>query len=322
MGVQITTGSATAEKRLAKVRENKGKAVNALPEDYVALDLETTGLDPEWDSIIEIGMVRVRRGEVVAEYSTLVNPGMPIDDFIAELTGITNDMLAAAPALPEVLPAARDFLGDDIILGHNINFDINFIYDNCERQGLTPVSNGYIDTMRISRRVLPDLKHHRLGDIVNALGVDHAQAHRAIGDCHATIDCYKALLAHIDAGAGREAYITEVSRHGAQRPDLHKLAADGTAVDEMHPLYGKHCVFTGTLAKMVRLDAAQAVVNVGGLCDNGVTKDTNFLILGASDYSKIKDGKSSKLKRAESLIAKGADLQIISENVFYDLMGL
>lgn len=309
-------------KKLAKVRENKGKAVNALPEDYVALDLETTGLDPEWDSIIEIGMVRVRRGEVVAEYSTLVNPGMPIDDFIAELTGITNDMLAAAPALPEVLPAARDFLGDDIILGHNINFDINFIYDNCEYQGLKPVSNGYIDTMRISRRVLPDLKHHRLGDIVNALGVDHAQAHRAIGDCHATIGCYKALLAHIDAGAGREAYITEVSRHGAQRPDLHALTADGTAVDEMHPLYGKHCVFTGTLAKMVRLDAAQAVVNVGGLCDNGVNKDTNFLILGASDYSKIKDGKSNKLKRAESLIAKGADLQIISENVFYDLMNL
>lgn len=309
-------------KKLAKVRENKGKAVNALPEDYVALDLETTGLDPEWDCIIEIGMVRVRHGKVAAEYSTLVNPGMPIDDFIAELTGITNDMLAAAPALPEVLPAARDFLGDDIILGHNINFDINFIYDNCERQGLTPVSNDYIDTMRISRRVLPDLKHHRLGDIVNALGVDHAQAHRAIGDCHATIGCYKALLAHIDAGAGREAYITEVSRHGAQRPDLRALTADGTAVDEMHPLYGKHCVFTGTLAKMVRLDAAQAVVNVGGLCDNGVTKDTNFLILGASDYSKIKDGKSSKLKRAESLIAKGADLQIISENVFYDLMGL
>jgi len=309
-------------KKLAKVRENKGKAVNALPEDYVALDLETTGLDPEWDSIIEIGMVRVRHGKVAAEYSTLVNPGMPIDDFIAELTGITNDMLAAAPALPEVLPAARDFLGDDIILGHNINFDINFIYDNCEYQGLKPVSNGYIDTMRISRRVLPDLKHHRLGDIVNALGVDHAQAHRAIGDCHATIGCYKALLAHIDAGAGREAYITEVSRHGAQRSDLHALTADGTAVDEMHPLYGKHCVFTGTLAKMVRLDAAQAVVNVGGLCDNGVTKDTNFLILGASDYSKIKDGKSNKLKRAESLIAKGADLQIISENVFYDLMNL
>lgn len=309
-------------KKLAKVRENKGKAVNALPEDFVVLDLETTGLDPEWDCIIEIGMVRVRHGEVAAEYSTLVNPGVEIDEFITELTGITNDMLAAAPALPEVLPAARDFLGDDIILGHNINFDINFIYDNCERQGLTPVSNDYIDTMRISRRVLPDLKHHRLGDIVNALGVDHAQAHRAIGDCHATIGCYKALLAHIDAGAGREAYITEVSRHGAQRPDLHALTADGTAVDEMHPLYGKHCVFTGTLAKMVRLDAAQAVVNVGGLCDNGVNKDTNFLILGASDYSKIKDGKSSKLKRAESLIAKGADLQIISENVFYDLMGL
>lgn len=309
-------------KKLAKVRESKGKAVNALPEDFVALDLETTGLDPEWDSIIEIGMVRVRHGEVAVEYSTLVNPGMEIDEFITELTGITNDMLAAAPALPEVLPAARDFLGDDIILGHNINFDINFIYDNCEYQGLKPISNGYIDTMRISRRVLPDMKHHRLEDIVNALGIDHAQAHRAIGDCHATIDCYKALLAHIDAGIGRDDFAAAMANHSSARPDLHALTADGTAADEMHPLYGKHCVFTGTLAKMVRLDAAQAVVNVGGLCDNGVNKDTNFLILGASDYSKIKDGKSNKLKRAESLIAKGADLQIISENVFYDLMGL
>lgn len=322
MGVQITTGSATAEKKLAKVRENKGKAVNALPEDYVALDLETTGLDPEWDSIIEIGMVRVRHGEVTAEYSTLVNPGMPIDDFITDLTGITNDMLTTAPAITEVLPAARDFLGDDIILGHNINFDINFVYDNCERQGLSPVSNGYIDTMRISRRVLPDLKHHRLVDIVKALGVDHMQAHRAIGDCHATIGCYKALLARIDADMGRDDFAAAPAGHSSVRPDLRALTADGTAVDELHPLYGKHCVFTGTLAKMVRVDAAQAVVNVGGLCDNGVNKDTNFLILGASDYSKIKDGKSSKLKKAEGMIAKGADLQIISENVFYDLMGL
>lgn len=322
MGIQITTGSATAGKKLAKARENKGKAVNALPEDYVALDLETTGLDPEYDSIIEIGMVRVRRGEVTAEYSTLVNPGMEIDEFITDLTGITNDMLASAPAIAEVLPTARDFLGDDIILGHNINFDINFIYDNCERQGLSPVSNGYIDTMRISRRVLPDLKHHRLADIVKALGVDHVQAHRAIGDCHATIDCYKALLARIDADMGRDDFAAALAGHSSVRPDLRALTADGTAVDEMHPLYGKHCVFTGTLAKMVRVDAAQAVVNVGGLCDNGVTKDTNFLILGASDYSKIKDGKSSKLKKAEGMIAKGADLQIISENVFYDLMNL
>lgn len=320
--IRITTGPATAKKKLAKVRDSKGKAVNTLPEDYVALDLETTGLDPEWDSIIEIGMVRVRRGEVDAEYSTLVNPGMEIDEFITDLTGITNDMLAAAPAIAEVLPAAREFLGDDVILGHNINFDINFIYDNCECQGLPPVSNDYIDTMRISRRVLPDLKHHRLKDIVKALGVKHTQAHRAIGDCHATIDCYKALLARIDADMGRDDFTAAIANRSSVRPDLRALTADGTAVDRTHPLYGKHCVFTGTLAKMVRVDAAQAVVNVGGLCDNGVNKDTNFLILGASDYSRIKDGKSSKLKKAEGLIAKGADLQIISENVFYDLMNL
>ena len=88
-----------------------------------------------------------------------------------------------------------------------------------------------------------------------------------------------------------------------------------------HPLYGKVCVFTGKLELMSREQAAQLVVNLGGTCGNGVTKKTNYLILGNNDYcSTIKDGKSSKQKKAEQLILSGQDLQIIPEDVFYELV--
>lgn len=91
--------------------------------------------------------------------------------------------------------------------------------------------------------------------------------------------------------------------------------------DETHPLYGKTCVFTGTLEKMSRKDAMQIVVDYGGLVGNSVTKKTNYLILGNNDYcSSIKDGKSSKQKKAEALKLSGNDIEIISESVFYDMI--
>ena len=92
--------------------------------------------------------------------------------------------------------------------------------------------------------------------------------------------------------------------------------------DVSHPIYGKECVFTGTLEKMMRSEAAQHVLDVGGSVGNTVTKTTNLLILGNNDYCKsIKGGKSNKQKRAEELQEKGYDIEILSENAFYDLMG-
>ena len=94
-----------------------------------------------------------------------------------------------------------------------------------------------------------------------------------------------------------------------------------TEFDETHPLYGKLCVFTGTLEKMQRKDAMQIVVDLGGQVGNSVTKKTNFLILGNNDYCPlIKDGKSSKQKKAETLKLAGNDIEIISEDVFYDMI--
>lgn len=109
-----------------KVRGEKGKSLIQSPQDFTVIDTETTGFEPEFDEIIEFAAIRVRGGVPVNKMQTLVKPNNPIDDYIAELTGITNDMLRDAPAPKDILPAILDFVGDDVLVGHNVNFDINF----------------------------------------------------------------------------------------------------------------------------------------------------------------------------------------------------
>lgn len=301
-------------------REYKGNSLIDFPENYVVVDCETTGLDAEYDSIIEVAALRVRNNTVVDSFSSLVNPGFEIDPFIEELTGITNDMLHTAPMPQDVFPAALAFLGDDIIVGHNVNFDINFLYDNFTDYCHEPLKNDFVDTLRISRKALPELPHHRLKDIADAFSVTPSGAHRSLADCQTTFDCYLELCSHISSAYGFSEFVKSFKHH-SKHINLHDITTDRTDFDETHPLFGKHCVFTGALERMTRADAAQLVVNVGGICDNGVTKKTNFLILGNNDYcAAIKGGKSSKHKKAEEYKLNGLDIEIIPENVFYEML--
>lgn len=296
-------------------QRQKGKSLLEFPPDYTVIDLETTGLDPKWDRIIELSAIRVRGGQAVDEYSTLVNPECEIDEFITELTGITNEAVADAPKIADILPSFRSFVGTDIIVGHNVNFDINFVYDYSEEFGYPTFSNDFLDTLRISRRVLPDLPHHRLADVAEALNVKPDGAHRGLADCRTTLGVFTSLQAEVEA-KGIDLRTTYYK--GLHASDI--VAADGKQVPD-HLLFGKVCVFTGTLENMTRREAMQAVADIGGICADGVTAKTNFLILGNLDYSQnIKNGKSAKLKKAEAMIIKGKDLQILSESVFYDLL--
>lgn len=298
-------------------RQHKGKSLLTFPADYTVVDIETTGLDTRWDEIIELSALRVRGGEVCGRYSTFVKPENEISDFITSLTGITNEDVADAPAIAEAIPGFLDFVGSDIVVGHNVHFDVNFIYDAATIYVGTPVTNDIVDTMRLARHILPQLKHHRLHDVADTLGIIPTGAHRGLVDCettHAVLQGLRAVadlsgidLSHVSAATHgvRAAGIT--AEPGKERPDS--------------PLYGKVCVFTGTLERMQRKDAMQLVVNLGGSCGDSVTAKTNFLILGNNDYcTTIKDGKSTKQKKAEALILKGNDLQILSETTFYDMI--
>ena len=309
-----------------KSRPDKGASIISFPKCYTIIDLETTGLSPECNHIIEIGAIQVEDGEIVEVFQQLVNPGFEIDDFIQNLTGITNDMLLPEPNIQYVLPDFDAFVRNSIVVGHNVNFDINFLYDDYSYFLKKPFSNGFVDTMRIARRLLPDLEHHRLVDVVNHLGIQTGTFHRALADCEYTYQCYEVMKKMILEKYGTYdsfSALFKKNNYHERNIDLTKLVADPDCKDEDNPLYGKVCVFTGMLQRYTRQEAAQIVVNIGGTCGNSVTKKTNYLIMGNNDYcASITDGKSTKQKRAEAYKLKGQDIEIIPESVFYDMIGL
>lgn len=304
-------------------RANKGKSLIALPSDFTVIDVETTGVSPEWDEIIEIAALKCRDYKVVSEYSSFVKPKFPVDEFITELTGITNDMLASAHSINEVLPDFIAFVGNDIVVAHNANFDVNFIYDNCISSMESSFDNDFVDTMRLSRRIHQDMAHHRLVDLCGKYGVINSSAHRSLSDCYACYECYLKIRDEIETNFSSIDDIMPKPKHRYNRTYLHAADIVPTSFeqDEDSPFYGKVCVFTGALERMVRREAMQIIVNIGGIVNDNVTKKTNYLILGNNDYcSSIKDGKSSKQKKAEKLKLSGQDIEIIPENVFYDML--
>lgn len=319
MQIIISSDGKTSIGSTQKCERNlKGKSLTKILSNYTVLDIETTGLDPAFDEIIEVSAVRIRDDIVSDTFSSLIKPSEPINDFIIELTGITNEMLNTAPSISDTLPKFLQFIGDDVIVGHNVNFDINFLYDKSIDLGLPPFSNDFVDTMRLSRKLFPEMENHKLVTVAKHLHIPQPNAHRAAADCDTTNSIYKTIAEHVSEHSIDLASVFAKKHNSCKASEIH---AETSCFDEDSPFLGKMCVFTGTLERMVRRDAMQIVVNMGGICGDNVTAKTNYLILGNNDYkSNIKDGKSSKQKKAESLILKGKDISIISENVFYDMI--
>jgi ATP-dependent DNA helicase DinG len=162
---------------------------NNMKETLLAFDLETTGLDPERDSIIEIGAVRFRGNRVENEFSTLVNPGRPLDPLITSLTGITDEMLANAPRLSHVIQDFQDFAGDLIVLGHNVRFDLSFL----QPKGVLRNNLG-LDTYTIATVLLPSAGRYNLAGLASFLAVPVMTSHRALEDAHTTRQVFLRLM--------------------------------------------------------------------------------------------------------------------------------
>lgn len=173
---------------------NKGRRLNLYIKDYVVFDLETTGLSPETDQIIEISGVRVREKQVAEKFSTLVNPDIPIPFAATRVNGITDKMVESAPDLRAALGDFLDFAGKDILVGHNIHtFDMNFLYASALRELDKKVRNDYVDTLYMAKDCLPQLSHHRLTDVASYFQIETKGAHRALNDCIMNQQCYEKL---------------------------------------------------------------------------------------------------------------------------------
>ena len=300
------------------IRENKGNSKIDLLNKYVVIDIETTGLDPQYDEIIELGALKIENGVIVDSFSKLIKPKTSISDFITQLTGISNSMVENAPSIEEELPNYLKFINEQNIVGHNVNFDINFIYDNLAKILNKPFTNDYIDTLRLSRKLYPDIKNHKLITVCDYLKINESTHHRALSDCELTFKVYETIKKHINTENIDLEILFKPKVHNKLRAK--EVIATTDDFDETNLFYNRYCVFTGTLS-IARKEAMQKVVNLGGKCEDQITKRTNYLILGNLDYEKCKGEKSSKYRKAEEYILAGQDIQIISENVFFDIVG-
>lgn len=289
-------------------RPGKGESVLCLPRDYTVVDTETTGLSTESCCLIEVSALRVREGRVAAEFSTLIRPPWRevqkngqwqegyVDDFIQGLTGITDEMLEGAPLPEEALPQVEDFLGGDLLLGHNVGFDTAFLYDSFQKYLGRPLGNNSLDQLRLARKLLPQLPHHRLGDVAAALGVPYEGAHRALADCWITYGCYEKLRALALSQGTEEEFLQRFEKKKSPKPRYPGVPG--------HPFYQKTLVLTGSLDTPQN---REAVLRAGGKVGKEVAAGVDFVAIPAPGE--------------KPLHGKEGGPSILPQGAFYRLLG-
>ncbi len=153
---------------------------------FMVLDVETTGMRPRNDRITEVAAVHVQDQLLAESFSTLVDPQRPVPSFIARLTGIDDSLLAGRPRFSEIARPFRNFLGNAALVAHNAPFDARFLDEELARSGEDPLENPFLCTVRLARRLLPDLPSRRLDVLAGHFGLTFRQRHRALGDAEVT----------------------------------------------------------------------------------------------------------------------------------------
>ena len=291
-------------------RPGKGESRLCLPRDYTVVDTETTGLSSETCGLIEVGALRVRSGQVTDTFSTLIRPPWRevlrggewtegyVDDFIQNLTGIDDGMLENAPLPEDALPQVEAFLGEDLILGHNVGFDMAFLYDSFQKYLGRPCKNDSLDHLRIAKKLLPEMPHHRLGDVAEALGVSYQGAHRALADCWITYRCYEKLREKALSQGTEEDFLRLFKK---QRPPKYPGVPG-------HPFYKKRLIFAGELKALPRAKAAELVLRAGGRVEKEVSGKTDFLVV-AVPGDKALPGKQG----GPAILPEGAFLKLLGK---------
>ena len=175
------------------VYNNKGQEIDTT---YCVLDLETTGFSAKTEKITEIGIMKVKNGEVIDEFSCFVNPEKHIPQRVSEVTNITDDMVKDAKTIKDVFPDVLEFLGDPnntVIVAHNANFDVGFLKQNAINLGYK-FDYTYLDTLSLAKDLFPNYKKYKLGKIAENLGIKVEVAHRALDDVDTTVKVFKVMM--------------------------------------------------------------------------------------------------------------------------------
>ena len=189
-GEMLKSGFSNAAKRRMGLKKNALRVEKA-DNDFVIIDIETTGLSVENDEILEIGAIRIVNGKTVEEYERLIAVKTEIAQNISELTGITQEQVKEnGKPINEALPSFMDFVKGSEVAGYNVNFDHDFLLAECSRQGIDITKIKFTDVMTIVKSKLKGMRSYNLESVAKRLGITTKQQHRALSDCYLLYQVY------------------------------------------------------------------------------------------------------------------------------------
>lgn len=319
-GIAISFTSATYTPRHERTnprgvsRQFSASSRDVLLGEFSIVDIETTGLSAERDTILEIAAINVGPGfQIVAEFSTLVKCGIWIPHHIVELTGLTQtDVNSFGVPLSNAMAAFVAHVANRPVFAHNAPFDFGFLIKAAGKCGI-PFDNAAHDSIHVAREAWPNLQSYKLSALAEQLGLAHAPTHRALDDVKATLALLRA--AH-ETFEGSRHPMAPIHRY----KDFVRASSIARPGNTSGVLYGEFVVFTGELSTS-RERAADSAALAGCTVTLSVTKKTTMLVVGTQDLATLAGfEKSSKHRKAEELIGKGQRIRILTETDFLVLV--
>ncbi|MDW0111586.1 exonuclease domain-containing protein [Sporosarcina saromensis] len=299
--------------------------------NFVTIDFETANSSRA--SICSIGLAKYENGKLVQTLETFINPEDEFDYYNIEIHGITEEMVKDAPTFIDYYPLLSDFIEHHTVLAHYAAFDMSVLRHACNKYSLDYPLFKYSCTYQLSKKLLPNELNYKLNSLAAKYQYEFTH-HDALEDAKAcghvllklfeetNTNSFIDLLSLADLSLGEhfsDRYRPSQTKfYKSSRMDITTTV---TEFNQNHVLFNKTVTFTGTLKSMVRKEAAQKVVDLGGIYGNGVTKNTAFLVVGDYDLTQFGAGfLSSKMKKASQLKEQGQNIEIVGEQEFLKML--
>lgn len=278
-------------------------------QDFVVLDVETTGLNHVTDKIVEIAVITVQDGAAISHFSTLVNPERYIPAEASAINHIFDADVKDAPTYDEIAGKVAELVCGKTVIGHNVIFDLHFVQQLLSPLGVT-AEIIFADTCSLSRLLLPELPNHKLETVTRHLGISDGQSHRALQDTRETMELFFWCQQEMERRNAEVAEKRKQERLAKKQEYIDRYSAS--------PLFQKNFVFTGEFsiprqAMIANLEAA------GGLPRTQVNSHTDYLVVG--DVSKLPGwALDRKLNAAKAIAEKNGRVQLIAEHEFFAMV--
>lgn len=306
--------------------------------NFVSIDLETATSDRS--SICQIGITVVERGEITKSRSWLVRPeDNEYDSWNSWIHGITPSKTKDSPSFPEVWPKVQPYLQNKIVVAHNTSFDMYALRDALDAASIEYPTFDYFCSLRLSKKLVKGCCSYTLPCVLDHLGIEFEGHHNAKKD---SLGCAKLMVKCLELAecgfdeieekysfsrgkfypGGFKAQLAKDKSGGSYMKEfLDNLKGDPDKYDEGSYFFGKTVCFTGTFQYGTRKDLLTKIANIGGIPTNSVTAKTDILVVGEQDYRVVgEDGMSNKQEKALDMIAKGKEIEILSESDFLSMI--